>query len=104
MSSGTSSGLPVFSAQSSSWLLAARRPLQAHPDDVGTEESQRKDRAEAIGMLPPPYAIALRLRDLGMPDHVMAEALGVDPLSLPPLLDLAEAKLASIMRSREGDK
>ena len=57
-------------------------------------------------MLPPPYAIALRLRDLGVPDHVVAEALDVDPLSLPPLLDLAEAKLASIMRSRgtEADK
>ena len=68
------------------------------------EAAGGKDRAEAIGMLPPPYAIALRLRDLGVPDHVVAEALGVDPLSLPPLLDLAEAKLASIMRSRERDK
>jgi len=83
----------------------ARRVLKAHPADVDKEDrTGGEDRAEAIGMLPPPYAIALRLRDSGVPDHVMAEALGVDLLSLPPLLDLAEAKLATILRRRDGDK
>ena len=54
-------------------------------------------RATAIGRLPPPYAFALRLKDAGVTDEVVAEALGIDPVSLPPFLKLAEAKLAAIL-------
>jgi DNA-directed RNA polymerase specialized sigma24 family protein len=68
---------------------------------VTREPSSEEARARAIERLPTPYAVALRLRDAGTPDDVIAEALGIDLLSLPSLLGLAEAKLATIERRLE---
>lgn len=56
-------------------------------------------RAASLSRLPLPYAIALRLRDAGITDAVIAEAIGVDLDVLPTLMEVAEAKLAAA----EGD-
>lgn len=68
-----------------------------------TEKPPDQARASAIGHLPTPYAVALRLHESGEPDEVIAEALGVDVTALPSVLELAEAKLAAIQR-RLGTK
>ncbi|MCV7064929.1 hypothetical protein [Mycolicibacterium houstonense] len=52
-------------------------------------------RAEKLRRLPLPYATALRLRDAGIADDVIAEQVGVDPEALPTFMRLAEAKLAA---------
>lgn len=63
---------------------------------MGEGGSREQDHARALERLPTAYAVALRLRDAGASDETIAEALGVDVLSLPVLLELAEAKLAAI--------
>ena len=45
--------------------------------------------------LPLPYATALRLRDAGIADDVIAERVGVDLDALPTFMRVAEAKLAA---------
>jgi DNA-directed RNA polymerase specialized sigma24 family protein len=52
-------------------------------------------RAESLQRLPVPYATALRLRDAGVADEVIAERLGVDLDSLPTFMRVADAKLAA---------
>ena len=52
-------------------------------------------RAESLQRLPLPYATALRLRDAGIADEVIAERVGVDLDTLPTFMRLAEAKLAA---------
>lgn len=52
-------------------------------------------RAESLQRLPLPYATALRLRDAGIADIVIAECVGVDLDALPTFMRLAEAKLAA---------
>ena len=52
-------------------------------------------RAESMERLPLPYATALRLRDAGVADDVIARSVGVDPDALPTFMRLAEAKLAA---------
>jgi hypothetical protein len=51
--------------------------------------------AESLERLPVPYAIALRLRDAGIADEVIAERVGVDLDALPTFMRVAEAKLAA---------
>ncbi|HEY3556553.1 MAG TPA: hypothetical protein VGL05_03800 [Kribbella sp.] len=63
-----------------------------------TGESSKDARARAIDRLPTSYAVALRLRDAGAVDDVIASALGIEVVSVPALLALAEAKLAAIRR------
>lgn len=63
---------------------------------VTEQPSGKQARARAIERLPTPYAVALRLRDAGASREVIAAALDIDLVSLPPLLVLAEAKLAAI--------
>jgi len=58
---------------------------------------QADERAEALRRLPPAYATGLRLRDAGGTAEQIAEALGIEPESVGPLLTLAEAKLASVL-------
>jgi len=53
-------------------------------------------RAEFLERLPLPYAVALRLRDAGVADDVIAERLGVDQSALPTFMRVAEAKLATV--------
>jgi DNA-directed RNA polymerase specialized sigma24 family protein len=55
------------------------------------------DRADALQVLPPTYAIALRLRDEGVELDAVAQVLDVEPESVGPLVTLAEAKLAGLM-------
>jgi len=52
-------------------------------------------RAESLQRLPLPYATALRLRDAGIADEVIAERVGVDVDALPTFMRVAEAKLAA---------
>ena len=55
-------------------------------------------RAEAMRHLPGTYSLALRLRDAGLTDELIAECLAVDREALDLLLQVAEAKLAAILR------
>ncbi|MGV0745308.1 hypothetical protein [Mycolicibacterium sp. XJ870] len=52
-------------------------------------------RTEYLQRLPLPYATALRLRDAGIADEVIAERVGVDLDTLPTFMRVAEAKLAA---------
>jgi hypothetical protein len=49
----------------------------------------------SLARLPLPYAVALRLREAGIDDALIAECLGVDPDALPTLMLVAEAKLSA---------
>ncbi len=59
-------------------------------------------RAEVIRHLPGAYSLALRLRDAGLDDELIAECLAVEREALEPLLDVAEAKLAAILGDERG--
>jgi hypothetical protein len=48
---------------------------------------------ESLQRLPLPYATALRLRDAGVADEVIAECVGVDLDALPTFMRVADAKL-----------
>jgi len=52
-------------------------------------------RAESLERLPLPYATALRLRDAGIADDVIAECVGVELDTLSTFMRVAEAKLAA---------
>jgi hypothetical protein len=52
-------------------------------------------RAESLRRLSLPYATALRMRDAGITDEVIAELVGVDLDALPTFMRVAEAKLAA---------
>jgi len=56
------------------------------------------DRDEALEELPPPYALALRLRDRGVEVDLIGESLGIDALAVPALLALATTKLEALLR------
>jgi len=51
--------------------------------------------AEPLERLPLPYATALRLRDAGIADEVIAQRVGVDRDALATFMRVAEAKLAA---------
>jgi hypothetical protein len=71
--------------------------MGAGQDPRGDARSQWSRREEACARLPVTYALALRLRDEGLPEDLLAERLGVEPEALGPLLEIAEAKLAAIL-------
>ncbi len=52
-------------------------------------------RADSLEQLPLPYATALRLRDAGSTDEMIAQSVGVDLDALPTFMRVAEAKLAA---------
>ncbi len=52
-------------------------------------------RAESLQRLPLPYAAALRMRDAGIADDLIAAHVGVDLAALPTFMRLADAKLAA---------
>jgi hypothetical protein len=54
-------------------------------------------RAEALRQLPAAHSLALRLRDAGLPDELIAECLHIEPVALGPLLIVARAKVAAIL-------
>ncbi|MDI9980036.1 hypothetical protein [Rhodococcus sp. IEGM 1307] len=55
-------------------------------------------REQALRRLPQPYSLALRLRDAGVADDQMCTYLDIDAHALPPLLELADAKLTAALR------
>ena len=48
-------------------------------------------------LLPSAYATALRLADAGVTETVIARAVGVEPESVRPLLQIAYSKLEQLM-------
>jgi hypothetical protein len=52
-------------------------------------------RRAALDRLPLPYSEALRLRDAGVGDDVIAEILAIEPEALGTLMRIAEDKLAA---------
>lgn len=52
------------------------------------------ERSEALRLLPFAHATAVRLREAGAPEALIADALGIDVQALGPLLHVADAKLA----------
>jgi len=66
------------------------------------DPSARRRRAEAIRRLPGAYSLALRLREAGLADDLIAECLAMQRESLDPLLQVAEAKLAAILGGEQG--
>lgn len=61
------------------------------------------ERAEAIRHLPRTYSLALRLRDAGLDNELIAECLAVEQEALDLLLQVAEAKLATILEATYGE-
>jgi hypothetical protein len=59
-------------------------------------------RAESLQRLPLPYATALRLRDAGIADEVIAECVGVDLDMLPTFMRVAHAKLAAAAEASQA--
>jgi len=57
------------------------------------------DRDRALDLLSPAYAVALRLADAGADEAMIAAGTGVDPASVPALLELARAKLDELLTS-----
>ena len=57
--------------------------------------SPRQDRDAALDRLPLPYSMALRMRDAGIEDRVIAACVGVEPEALQALLTIAYAKLVA---------
>lgn len=55
------------------------------------------DRSSAIWQLPDLHAVAIRLRDDGFDDHVIAVALGIDDHQVDTLLHIANSKLTNLM-------
>jgi hypothetical protein len=52
-------------------------------------------RAQSLKRLPMPYATALRLRDAGIAEELIADCVGVDLDALPTFMQIAQAKLAA---------
>ncbi len=57
----------------------------------------RVDRSLAVRQLPVLHAVAIRLRDAGGDDHLIAVALGIDDDQVPMLLQIANSKLQNLM-------
>jgi hypothetical protein len=57
------------------------------------------DRPSVVRQLPQLHAVAIRLRDGGQGDHVIAVALDIDTTQVPSVLQLAEKKLHNLMDS-----
>jgi hypothetical protein len=62
------------------------------------------DHAERLRRLPLAYAVALRLSEAGADEATIAAALGVEPESVGPLLDVARAKVERIARDDADQK
>ena len=60
--------------------------------------ARQLERADAMRHLPGTYSLALRLSDAGLTDELIAECLVVEREALDLLLQVAEAKLAAMLR------
>lgn len=61
------------------------------------------DRVSALKELSTAHAVALRLRDSGAGDAMIAVALGIPLKGVPTLLEVAVAKLAAVYSAESGD-
>lgn len=66
--------------------------------------ARQRERAEAMRHLPGTYSLALRLRDAGLSNDLIAECLAVEQEALDLLLRVAEAKLATISRGERDER
>jgi DNA-directed RNA polymerase specialized sigma24 family protein len=57
------------------------------------------NQADAVKLLPATYARALILRGKGCDNDAIAEALGIVPEAIGPLLRLADAKLQQLLHA-----
>jgi hypothetical protein len=55
----------------------------------------RWSRDDALAQLPLTYSVALRLRDAGIPEELIAQCVGVAAEAMPTFMNLAQAKLAA---------
>jgi hypothetical protein len=55
------------------------------------------DRSSAVRQLPALHAVAIRLRDEGYDDRVIATALEIDEFNVPMLMNIANSKLTNLM-------
>ncbi len=55
------------------------------------------ERELALGELPTALAVALRMRDANAHDEAIAAALGIPLSGVPPLLEVARAKLTAVL-------
>jgi hypothetical protein len=60
-------------------------------------------RTQSLQRLPMPYATALRLRDAGIAEELIAECVGVDLDALTTFMQIAQAKLAATESSERTD-
>ena len=61
------------------------------------------DRDARIRRLPLALAIGLRLHEAGAADSLIAAGLGIEPEGVPPMLELARAKLGRLGTGAPGD-
>lgn len=61
------------------------------------------DRDARIRRLPLALAIGLRLHEAGAADTLIAAGLGIEPEGVPPMLELANAKLARLDAGAPGE-
>lgn len=66
--------------------------------------ARQREREEAMCHLPGTYSLALRLRDAGLSNDLIAECLAVEQEALGLLLRVAEAKLATILRGEHDER
>jgi DNA-directed RNA polymerase specialized sigma24 family protein len=69
------------------------------PPKAGFRTFAAMDLAEALDALPESYAVALRLDAAGADSAVIAAGLGVEEVSVIPLLEVARQKLAYVLAS-----
>ena len=62
----------------------------------------RMDREAALLELATTHAVALRLRDAGVDEQSIGQALAVPPAAVASLLSIAESKLAALL-AENGD-
>ncbi len=60
------------------------------------------ERSQALASLPTLHAVALRLRDAGADDHIIAVAVGVDDDQVTTFLTIADQKLARLEADTPG--
>ena len=80
---------------------ATRDGTWSNRKGVGMSGVEGSRGVEVMRRLPATYSLALRLRDAGLPNDLIAECVAVEPEAVAALLVVAEAKLAAIRDGAE---
>lgn len=64
----------------------------------------RMERAEAVARLPATYAAVIEMLDEGASRRAIATRLGIDSAAVGPLITVARAKLARLLRTEAPDE